>query len=106
MYVLQSGNKSVRLFCYVTDRNLRCPVVPECDASRLPLESTRELRFNLMLEDIIQQRRTFFCGPAVESLRMSNVDVNAFVTSLNTLAYAFNEYITTYLRMCSNCWMI
>lgn len=58
------------------------PIVPECYAAHSPLEAAGILWPHLVLMEPLQKRCALFGGPAIEAIRMSNIDVEAFLSSL------------------------
>ena len=60
----------------VVDRVVQgAAIVPQRDRARLPAEAAGEFGLCLMLEQVIQQRRAFRLGPALEIGRMGEADI-------------------------------
>lgn len=64
------------------------PIVPKYDTSNVPLEPARELRLHLVLKQVLQQRCALFWRPAVESIRVRNVEVQTLLACLAMRAYS------------------
>ena len=54
---------------------LSTSIVPERNRILLPSETAGELRFDLVFEEVLQQRCTFLIGPTLKALGMSNIDI-------------------------------